>query len=107
MAALTITQVFGASATLSAGTLTIDLADFTGTGLDPATTKASSILSALIINLKSIQSSTASEDTDVGVVVGDKYRMIARNDTQLEEQYPVSIYRPIAITDLDPDEVVG
>lgn len=107
MAALTLAQVFGANASLSAGVLTVNLADLVATGLTDTSTSPSEILTAIVLNVKNNQSATAADDTEVGVVVGDPYRMISRSDTQLETQYPLSIYTPLNISALDPDDVVG
>lgn len=101
---LTLTQVFGPSATLAAGVLTVDVTELYQLD-DPAATP-SQIIAALIMGLKAIQPSNATEVPTLGIVVGDPYSTISRNDSQLERQYPVGIYTPISISALDPDDVV-
>lgn len=102
---LSLAQVFGPSATLTGGVLTCTVTELFQLD-DPAATPAQ-IVAALIMGLKAIQPSNASEIATLGIVVGDPFSTLSRNDTQLERQYPVGIYTPINITALDPDDVVG
>jgi hypothetical protein len=102
--ALTLTQVFGPSATLTAGILSVDVTELYQ--LDSTTPSPTQILAALILGIKAIQPSSATEDVSLGIVVGDPFSTISRNDTQLERQFPVGIYTPISISALDPDNVV-
>lgn len=107
MAAITLSQAFGANAAINAGVLSITLSDLASTGLTPSSTSPAEIFTALILKLQSSQSSTSQDDATVGIYVGTPFNTISRNDTQLERQYPVSIYTPLNITALDPDDVVG
>lgn len=107
MAALSLSDIFGTNATLNNGTVTFELSDLADSGLDADTTKPSSILAALILNLKANQSSDATDNAEVGIVIGDSFKMFARDDSQIEYQYPVSIYAPNDVPALDPDDVIG
>lgn len=107
MAAVTLQEVFGPSATLTGGVLSITIADFTGVGLSAASTSAADIYAAMMLRLKSVQPTDAADDTTRGVVVGSTdFKTISRNDTQLERQYTLSFYTPLNISAFDPDDVV-
>ncbi|WP_346291607.1 hypothetical protein [Sphaerothrix gracilis] len=106
MSALTASQLFGSSATLTSSTLTISLADLAATGLDGASPSASQVAAALV---KHWQTNTAGkqDDSEAGVYVGDApFFALARNNTQIEQQYAVSFYRSAGNISTDPDEVV-
>lgn len=109
MAALTLTQLFGASATLSAGTLTINTADFSAVGLSGASPEPADLAAALLLHWKANAPTDATNDPTVGVVVGDSFKAFTTRGTtqQIEYQYPVSLYVPDTTTSLDPDSVVG
>lgn len=107
MPAITLTEAFGANATLAAGTLTITIADLASNGLNGPTPTAPEILTAILLRLKGTQPSNALEDAERGIVIGDPFKTISRNETQLEYQYPYSVFVPINIPALDPDDVVG
>lgn len=107
MPALTITQVFGASAAVSGGVLSIDLSDFSTVGLTNATPTASEIFTAILLRIISQQTSTSQEDTEVGVYIGEPFISVVRSNTQLDRSFPVSVFTPFSSSTLDPDEVVG
>lgn len=107
MAAITLQEAFGSNASLTSTSLTIQLSDLASAGLNKPNPSASEILTAIVLRVINSQPSNASEDTERGIVIGTPFMSISRNDSQLERQYPFSIYTPLNITALDPDEVVG
>ena len=108
MPARTLTDLFGASADLTSGTLTINLTDFSGVGLDNANPDPTDIAAALILYWQSTQATDADTDPTNGVVVNDEFKsFITRGDSpQIEYQYPVSLYVADTTQSLDPDSVV-
>ncbi|MGG6237229.1 hypothetical protein ACQ4N7_01210 [Nodosilinea sp. AN01ver1] len=108
MPAATLSQVFGANASISSGTLTVSLADFTDVGLTPTSTSPTEILTAILLKLKAnTPTDAATNDKDWGITIGDPFISVVRDNEQLDTQYPVSIYRPFANPTLDPDDVIG
>lgn len=107
MAALTIPEVFGSSASVTAGVLSISLADFTAIGLTGATPTASEIFTAIMLRLVSQQTTGSIDDVLVGVYIGEPFISVVRTNTQLERQFPVSVFTPFSSSTLDPDDVVG
>ncbi|MBD1917450.1 MULTISPECIES: hypothetical protein [Cyanophyceae] len=107
MPAATIQQFFGATATLANTVLTIDLDDFVGVGLTPTSTSAAEIFTAILLRIKANTPTTAIDDPLWGVIVGDPFLSIVRDNSQLDTQFPVSVYKPFNGSALDPDEVVG
>ncbi len=107
MAAITLAQAFGANAAINAGVLSITIADFADVGLSNASPSASELLTAILLKVRASQDSTSQEDIERGVYIGDPYNTISRSDTQLERQYPFSVFTPLNISALDPDDVVG
>jgi hypothetical protein len=107
MAAITLSEAFGSTATLNAGVLTVNLTDFTTHGLDGANPTPSEILTAILLRLIAVQPSNAVDDIERGVVIGTPFKTFSRNEAQLEYQYPFSVYVPITLPELDPDNVVG
>jgi len=107
MPAITLAQAFGSNASISGGVLSIPLADLASVGLSKASPSASEIFTALILRIRAAQGATTQEDIEVGIFVGDPFLTISRNDTQLERQFPVSVYTPLNIPVLDPDDVIG
>lgn len=106
--ALTLTNLFGANASLSGGVLSITLSDFSGIGLDGTDPSASDIAAALILNWKANQGTDADQDPTIGVTVGDEFRsFLTRGEqAQIEYQFPVSLYVIDNSSALDPDDVV-
>lgn len=107
MPAATLQQFFGASATLVGGNLTIDLDDFADVGLSNTSTSAAEIFTAILLKIKANTPTTAADDVLWGVIVGDPFLSIVRDNAQLDTQFPVSVYKPFNSSTLDPDEVVG
>lgn len=107
MPALTIPQVFGATAAVSGGVLSVSLADLAAVGLTNATPTASEIFTALLLRLVSQQTAASLDDVEVGVYIGDPFISVVRTNTQLERQFPVSVFTPFSAATLDPDDVIG
>ena len=108
MPALTLQQQFGANASMASGTLSIRLSDLAAVGLTSTTPSPADLAAALILLWKSNQGSNAEQDPAIGVTVGDSYRSIIPRggSSQIQHQYPVSIYVPDNTSNLDPDDVV-
>lgn len=108
MAARTLADLFGASASLSGGVLSITLGDFSGVGLDNASPDPTDIAAALILYWQSTQATDADTDPTNGLVVNNEFKsFLTRGDSpQIEYQYPVSLYVADTTASLDPDNVV-
>ena len=108
MAALSLQQQFGANAAIASGTLSIKLADLAAVGLTNASPSPADIAAALVLLWKSNQRANADQDPDIGLVVGDPYKSILPRGgaSQIQHQYPISIYKPDNTSNLDPDDVV-
>lgn len=104
--ALTLAQRFGTGATLSGGVLSITITNLTN--LTSSTATADQILAAIILHNKAIQPTNALDDATNGVTIDDPFKSFARNDTQIQHSYSVSLYESAAAGGpLDPDNVVS
>lgn len=108
MAELTLTQVFGASATQDATTLTITKSDLTSTGFTASSSNtAESLVVALLKKWQATMTPTAQESNpDIQVTIEDSFQsIVTRNDTQYR-QFTKSINLQIEDTtsDIDPDD---
>ena len=103
---LTLAQRFGTGATLSGGTLSVNITNLTG--LTSATATPDQIFAAMILHNKAIQPANAADDATVGVTIDDPFKSFSRNDTQVQHSYSVNLYESAgAIAALDPDNVVS
>jgi len=108
MPAPTIQQFFGNNATLTGSTLTINLNDFTGVGLTPATAQPGDIMAALVLRIISVTPvDAATTDKQWPVTVGTPFISVVRDNEQLERSFPVSFYTPFTNAVFDPDAVIG
>jgi hypothetical protein len=110
MPALTLTQCFGANATLTNGTLTIQLSDFPA--LNSANPSASKIMAAIMLALKTT-TATLREDSTVGIVsaieYGNEKSFVQRGDpavSQIQTALTFNLYTADSSTALDPDDVL-
>lgn len=108
MAAPTLTQLFGSSATRSGSTITIDFANFTDLD-NPATATPAQCLAAYLAWLVTA-TANKTEDPDWGIAAGafqDSYAFTTRgNEVQIQQTYSINAYFSNPITNLDPDDVV-
>ncbi|MGP1387663.1 MAG: hypothetical protein ACTS2F_29265 [Thainema sp.] len=103
---LSITQRFGASATLTAGVLSVTITELAN--LDDPQASADQILAAMILHSKAVQPTNALDDATVGVTIDDPFKSFARTDTQIQHSYSVNLYEVASGAGaLDPDDVVS
>jgi len=74
MPALTISQLFGATATLTGGTLTVKLADLAATGLNGASPTPTEVAAALVCHWKLNKPATADTDADIGLTCDQAFK---------------------------------
>ena len=104
----TIQQFFGTNATLNGTTLTINLNDFTGVGLTPATAQPGDIFASMLLRIISVTPvDAATTDKQWPVTVGTPFISVVRDNEQLERSFPVSFYTPFTAATFDPDSVIG
>lgn len=108
MAALTLQQQFGTNAAISSGVLSITLADLAAVGLNNSSPSPADIAGALVLLWKTNQGASADQDPTIGVVVSDPFPAFATrgSSSQIQYQYPVSLYVPNTTSAIDPDNIV-
>lgn len=105
----TLQELFGANATITSGTLSIKLSDFSS--LDAANPSASKICAAFLLRLRDV-TKASQNDATAGVVASDfeqaKTFVTRGTPAVAQEQHPLTfnLYRPDTSTALDPDDVI-
>lgn len=107
--AQSVTELFGATATLSNGNVTIKAADFPDINT-PATASAAVIMAALLKHLKTLTAADADATKPIAAsTFQNDFSFVTRgNSSQILEPITINIYHdnPIGAT-LDPDTVVS
>jgi hypothetical protein len=111
MAEPTLQNIFGASATQSATTLTITKADLAAVGLTAsATNSAEALFTALILLAKSYLTQTNFDaNTDQSVLIDfpsfNAQSLVTRNNQQYRQHVvTVNLYKPDNNAAIDPDD---
>lgn len=108
MPAPTLTQLFGASATRTGSSITIDFADFPALA-DPATAAPAKCLAAYLAWLVQA-TANKTDDPEWGIAASafqNSYAFTTRGtQVQIEQTYTINAYFANPITELDPDNVV-
>lgn len=108
MAAPTLTELFGSSATRSGSTVTIDFANFTDLN-SPTTATPAQLLAAYLAWI--VETTAAqSENADWGIAASsfqDSFSFVTRGTAvQIQQTYSINAYFTNPISELDPDNVV-
>lgn len=110
MPALTISQLFGATATLAAGTLTIKTADLVPAGLNGATPTPTEVAAALVCLWKVNKPANADTDADIGLVCDQSFKGFQQKASVnlVAYSYTVTLFADDTQgMNLDPDSVRG
>jgi hypothetical protein len=103
----TLQQVFGASATQDATTLTITKADLTGLTAS-STNRAEALLAAILIKAKSyLTSDNQTSNADQSITIADGFvpSYTVRDSIQYrQDDITVSLQKPAGSLALDPDD---
>lgn len=104
-----VTELFGATATLSNGNVTIKAADFPDIG-SPTTASAAVIMAALLKRLKTLTEADADATKPIAAsTFQNEFSFVTRGtSSQIMEPITINIYHTNPIgANLDPDTVVS
>ena len=112
--AQTITELLGANATLSNGTVTIQLADLTDSNnnpylASPSSATASQTVAAILAYLVRVTDGKSSDET-AGIAAADfqnEKSFVTRGESsQIQQPFTINCYRPDNLSTFDPDDVI-
>ena len=105
--AQTLTDLFGSSASLSGGVLSITLADFVKLN---DTTPSATQIAAAILEYWATSTTSLTDDNTAGIVAAtfqpSKAFVTRNNVSQIEQGFTINTYRADTSASFDPDDII-